>query len=95
MLKMPETVPPFRIYFHKLERDNFTLQFYTLYPLSKAHVNTKKKLHFSRMSSGFDPSPQSSVPVRLLPVFVSSKQAASVDAKVWGVTFSPSSVPLV
>jgi hypothetical protein len=28
-------------------------------------------------------------------VFVSSKQAASVDAKVWGVTFSPSSVPLV
>jgi hypothetical protein len=40
---------------------------YILYPLSKAPVGTQKKLHFSWMSSGIVPSPQSCVPVRLLP----------------------------
>jgi hypothetical protein len=40
---------------------------YILYPRPKAHVNTRKKLHFSWMSSGIVPSPQSSDPVRLLP----------------------------
>ena len=53
---------------------------YSLYPLSKAHVNTQTKLHFSWMSSGIVPSPKSSVPVRRLlvlhNVFVSGKQAA-------------------
>ena len=40
---------------------------YILYPRSKAPVSTQKKLHFSWMSSGIVPSPQSCVPVRLLP----------------------------
>jgi hypothetical protein len=36
---------------------------YILYPDTKAHVNTQKKLHFSWLLSGIVPSPQSSVPV--------------------------------
>ena len=41
---------------------------YIFYPRSKAHAKTQKKLHFSGMSSGSVPSPQTSVLFRLLPV---------------------------